>query len=259
MGFIRPTKGTARVFGLDCWKDATKVKARVGFLPGDLRMYEDMTGREFLDFFAAFRRNEAPGRRRELVERLEVDLKPRIKQLSKGNRQKLAIVEALMHGAPLLLLDEPSSGLDPIMQMRFIDFLREEQARGTTVFLSSHMLHEVELIAHRVAIMREGRLMAVEEVERLKALREREMEVTLHEPATADRFTGLEGVRVLAVENEGRHIRLAIRGQLGPLLSRLGEMRVDDLVFSPANLESVFLHYYGAEEPATAPASEAAV
>src|SRR5205823_9253311 len=208
-------------------------------------------------FFAAFRDGHRadPKRRRELVARLEVETHRKIKHLSKGNRQKLAIVQALMHDAPLLILDEPSSGLDPLMQLGLIALLREEQARGKTVFLSSHVLTEVERIAHRVAIIREGRLVAVEEVARLKALRARRMEIVLREPAPPGRFAALEGVRVLAVSPDGRHVELAVRGALGPLLRALSEAPVEDLTFAPPDLESIFLHYYESEAVEPAPAA----
>jgi ABC-2 type transport system ATP-binding protein len=202
MGMMRPSSGSARVFGLDCWRDSNRVKERVGFLPGEIHLYEKMTGEEFLDFFAAFRTSRNEGRRRALVKRLELDLSQHIKHMSKGNRQKLAVLQALMHDAPLLILDEPSSGLDPLMQVEFVELLREEQARGKTVFLSSHQLLEVERIAHRVAIIREGRLVAVEEVAHLKTLRERRMEVLLHEPVPPERFSALEGVRVVSEHRE---------------------------------------------------------
>jgi ABC-2 type transport system ATP-binding protein len=247
MGLLRPTSGSARVFGRDCWSDSAAVKALVGFLPGDLHLYEHMTGQEFLDFFAAFRPQEDPRRHHTLAERLDLDLTPRIKHLSKGNRQKLAIVQALMHDAPLLILDEPSSGLDPLMQINFLELLKEEQGQGKTIFLSSHLLPEVERIADRVAIVREGRLVAVEEVARLKAKRERQMELTLHDPVPVERFAAVPGVRVLSTEQGDRHLHLAVRGTLGPLLRLLGELPVDDLIFSPPDLESVFLQYYGPE------------
>jgi ABC-2 type transport system ATP-binding protein len=163
------------------------------------------------------------------------------------------VVQALMHDAPLLILDEPSSGLDPLMQVEFVELLREEQSRGKTVFLSSHQLVEVERIAHRVAIIREGELVAVEEVDRLKKVRERRMDVILHEPVPLGRFAALEGVRVVSEHGGGRQLALAVRGKLGPLLRALGEMEVDDLSFAPPDLESVFLHYYeadGGAEPA---------
>ena len=159
-----------------------------------------------------------------------------------------------MHDAPIPILDEPSSGLDPLMQVEFVELLREEQARGKTIFLSSHQLVEVERIAHRVAIIREGRLVAVEEVAHLKTLRERRMEVILHEPAPPELFSALDGVRVVSLEPGGTRIELAVRGKLGPLLRILSEIPVDDLTFGPPDLEDVFLHYYsGREGPAEAP------
>lgn len=250
MGLMRPTSGSARVFGLDCWKDSRRVKEKVGFLPGDIRLYEKMTGEELLDFFASFRRARHDRYRGELVERLGLDLFTRIKHMSKGNRQKLAVAQALMHDAPLLILDEPSSGLDPLMQVEFVELLREEQARGKTIFLSSHQLPEVERVAHRVAIIREGRLVAVEEVARLKQLRERRMEVALHAPVPQERFSALDGVRVVSVAPGGKHVALAVRGKLGPLLRLLSDLPIDDLTFAPPDLESVFLHYYGDDEKA---------
>jgi ABC-2 type transport system ATP-binding protein len=245
MGLLRPTSGSARIFGLDCWSESHQAKARIGFLPGEMRLYEGLTGREFLDFFASFRRHDDPGRRAALAERLELDLHQRIRHLSKGNRQKLGIVQALMHGAPLLILDEPSSGLDPLKQHAFLEVLREERAAGRTVFLSSHALGEVERIADRAAIIREGRLVAVEEVSALKAKRARRMELQFAAPVDQARLEGIAGVRVLALGDSGRRAELAVRGALGPLLHRLGELPVEDLSFAPADLESIFLHYYG--------------
>jgi ABC-2 type transport system ATP-binding protein len=154
-----------------------------------------------------------------------------------------------MHDAPLLILDEPSSGLDPLMQVEFVELLQEERSRGKTVFLSSHQLVEVERIADRVGIIREGELVAVEEVERLKKVRERRMHVILEAPVPRERFSALDGVRVVSEHRGGRQVELAVRGKLGPLLRTLGDLPVDDLSFAPPDLESVFLHYYGAKEP----------
>lgn len=247
MGLLRPTRGTAAIFGHDCWTQSPAAKACIGFLPGDLHLYERMTGREFLDFFAAFRPGESSARRQELAARLDLDLTRRVAHLSKGNRQKLAIVQALEHAAPLLILDEPSSGLDPLMQVTFLDLLAQEQARGVTIFLSSHLLTEVERIAGRVAIIREGRLVAVETVEALKARRERHMDLTLRVPVALERFATLPGVRVLSAEDGGRIVHLAVRGDLHPLLSLLPTLSVADLVVGTPDLESVFLQYYTGE------------
>jgi ABC-2 type transport system ATP-binding protein len=245
MGFLRPTSGRARIFGLDCWADARQVKALVGYMPGDARMYEQMTGQEFLDFFAAFRPDHNQTRTRELTERLELDVSRRIKHLSRGNRQKLLIVQALMHDAPLLILDEPSSGLDPLKQVDFLELLRDERDRGKTIFLSSHQLTEVERVADRAAIIRDGQLVAVEDVNRLKAVRERRMDLTFTEPVSAEPFARFDGVRVLEVDPNRRRVALSVRGEIPPLLRLLGAMPVEDMVFGPPELESVFLHYYG--------------
>jgi ABC-2 type transport system ATP-binding protein len=246
MGFLRPTRGSARILGLDCWSQTRDVKAQVGYMPGDARFYEQMTGQEFLDFFAAFRGGQKHEERtRQLIERLEVDVSRRIKHLSRGNRQKLLIVQALMHDTPVLILDEPSAGLDPLKQVDFLDLLREERSRGKTIFLSSHQLTEVERIADRVGIIRDGVLVAVEDVGSLKAVRERKMEITFGEAVERELFEPIDGVRVLSQAADGHFVELALRGELRPLLALLSSLPVEDIVFGPPELESVFLHYYG--------------
>ena len=252
MGLIKPTSGTARIFGLDCWADAAAVKARVGYLPGEIHLYEKMTGAEFLDFMGAFRGGKSRRRRDELAERLDIDLSRTIRHLSKGNRQKLAIIQALMHEAPLLILDEPTSGLDPLKQIDFLDLIREERARGVTVFLSSHLLDEVDRIADRVGIIREGRLVAIEDMEQLKRKWERHLSLILREPVAPERFTALDGVVVESVADEGRHLERGVRGPVQPLLRLLAELPVEDFTFAPADLERVFLRFYSAETTETA-------
>lgn len=248
MGLMKPTSGRARVFGLDCWRDSRQVKEQVGFLPGDMRLYEKMTGHEFLDFFAAFRREKHPQRRHALVERFGLDLVPPIRHLSKGNRQKLAIVQALMHDTPLLIMDEPSSGLDPLMQVELLEVLAEERARGKTIFLSSHALPEVERIADRVGILRDGRLVAVEDIATLRAARERQMEVMLSEPVDPTPLLSLPDVRLVTADPSRRRLVLAVRGDIRPLLRALSDLPVDDIVYGHADLESAFLQYYGAPQ-----------
>jgi ABC-2 type transport system ATP-binding protein len=247
MGLLRPTRGTASVLGMDCWAQSADVKAKLGYMPGDARMYEQMTGEQFLEFFAGFRDRRHTTRQGALVERLEVDVSRRIKHLSRGNRQKLLIVQALMHDAPVLILDEPSSGLDPLKQLDFLELLREERDRGKTIMLSSHQLNEVERIADRVAIIRGGHLVAVEDVEDLSRLRERRMTVSLSESADIDGLLGIEGVQLIEQTLDGRHLELSIRADIRAVLSVLSILPVSDLVFGPPELESVFMHYYGKE------------
>jgi ABC-2 type transport system ATP-binding protein len=251
MGLLRPSKGSAQVFGLDCWARSPEVKDKVGFLPGEMRLYEGLTGRAFLDYFASFRRSHDGKRRGRLIERLELDVSQKIRHMSKGNRQKLGIVQALMHDAPLLILDEPSSGLDPLKQVTFLQLLHEERASGKTIFLSSHAIPEVERIADRVGIIREGRLVAVESIESLKAKRARHADVLFAEAVEPSRFELLDGVRVLSRTDDGRRYELAVPGDLRPLLRTLAELPLEDLTLASADLETIFLHYY-AEEPAKA-------
>ena len=251
MGLLRPTGGSTRVFGLDCWSQSPAIKARVGFVPGELHLYEGMSGRAFLEFFAAFRPAGTMARGVGLAQRFDLDLRQHIRHLSKGNRQKLAIIAALMHDPALLILDEPTSGLDPLMQITVLDVLREERARGKTVFLSSHVLPEVEKVADRVAVVREGRLVAVDDVERLRTLRARRMEVIFRQAPGSAAFTGVPGVRILSTHESGRHIELTLKGEPGPLLERLSRLPVLDLTYPPADLESVFLHYYEGAAPET--------
>jgi len=251
MGLLRPTSGSARIFGLDCWSRSTAVKERVGYVPGDVRLWENMTGAQFLDFLGAFRPSVSPERRRMLLERFQVELDRPVRHLSRGNRQKLALVQAFLHDPPLAILDEPTSGLDPLMQHEFLSFLLEEKGRGKTIFLSSHQLAEVERVADRVGIIREGCLVAVLTKEELQRQRTRPMEVVFAEPVDPQRFADLPGVRVLAVENGGTRFQLGIRDDLPALLRRLAELPVVDLTYAPPDLESVFLTYYQTETAAT--------
>ena len=244
MGMLRPTSGSVRVLGLDAWRQSPAVKAGIGFVPGELHLYERMTGDALLRFLAGYRRAGSLERGRALARRLDLDLRQRVRHLSKGNRQKLILAQALMHEPPLLVLDEPTSGLDPLVQAEVLDLLVEQRGRGRTVFLSSHLLQEVERVSDRAAVLRDGRLVAVEDVDRLRMARERRMEVVLHRPVGDRAFAGIEGVRLLAVRDGGLRVELAVHGDPDALLQRLAAVPVADLVYPPADLESVFLHYY---------------
>jgi len=244
MGLLQPTGGTVSVFGLDCWRESPSVKARVGFVSADPRLYEKMTGAAFLEFMAGFRSRGTLDRAHKLAAEFDLDLKPKIRHLSRGNRQKLLLVQGLMHDAPLLILDEASGGLDPLGQEAFLVYLEAERSRGKTVFLSSHNLAEVERVADRVGIIREGRIVAIEHIDKLRALRARKMEVRLERPVNADFFDGLPGVRLSGVKDGGRVVELAVQGNPRELLARLGAAPVVDVVFPPADLESIFMHYY---------------
>ena len=244
LGLMRPTRGSATIFGLDCWTASPAVKTKLGFVPADPRLYEKMTGAAFIQYMAAYRGPGTVDRARKLATEFDLDLTPRIRQLSRGNRQKLLLVQGFMHDPPLLILDEASGGLDPLGQEAFLALLEKERSRGKTVFLSSHNLAEVERVADRVGIVREGRMVAVEEIEKLRSLRSRKMEVKLERPPEDGLVDGLAGVRVLARRDGGKTLELAVQGNPRELLSRLAAAPIVDVTFPPADLESVFLHYY---------------
>ncbi len=241
LGLLRPSAGRARIFGRDCWREPVRVHKELAFIPGDLRLYERMQVLEYLRFFARLHGGVRPGRIEALAERLELELHRPIKHLSKGSRQKVGLVQALMHETPLLVLDEASSGLDPLMEVTFMDLLREKRTAGRTVFLSSHNLSEVERICDRVAIIREGRLVALEHIDALKAKRVRQMSILFRQPVDPRAFE-TDGVVVL--DRGERRLRLAVRGDLNALIRTLAAYDVQDLAFSEPDLEDVFLHFY---------------
>ena len=244
LGLLRPTGGHVQVFGLDVWRQSPAVKARIGFVPGELHLYDRMTGDALLGFLAGYRAPGSYDRGRKIARDLDLDLHQRVRHLSKGNRQKLVLVQALMHDPALLILDEPTSGLDPLVQATVLEMLVGLRGRGRTIFLSSHLLQEVERIADRAAVIRDGRLVAVEDVDRLRTVRQRRMEITLRRPVQADAFAGIDRVRLLAIHDAGRRVELAVHGDPEPLLQRLASLPVADFVYPPADLESVFLHFF---------------
>ena len=238
LGFLHPTAGTARVFGLDVSTAGARLRGRVGYLPGGIALYDSLTGTQLLDYLAAFY-VRPPILRADLVERLELsarDLGRPIRDYSRGMRQKIGIVQALQHDPELAILDEPSEGLDPLMQRAFYAILDQRRAAGRTVFFSSHVLSEVERVCDRVAIIRTGRLVALERVGALVAHRRRQVEARLDAPAPglAAALAALPGVSSLE----------AVR----PLLRLLEGMPLADLTIEPARLEDAFLELY--DEPA---------
>lgn len=245
LDLIRPTAGSARVLGLDCQRDSLEVRRRVGYLPGDLRLYEGMRVGEFLDFIDSFRPEKRDRRvRAELLERLALDPSPQIRTLSKGNKQKLGLVQALMHRPDLLILDEPTSGLDPLVQQEVARLLEEAVAAGRTAFFSSHVLPEVERLSHAVAIIREGLIVAVEEIARLKARSVHVLEITFAQ-MPPQRVFELPGVR--ALHRDGNTIRLRVRDNLDAVIKAIARYQVVNLRTEQPSLEDTFLAYYAPE------------
>jgi beta-exotoxin I transport system ATP-binding protein len=237
----RPTAGTARLLGLDSHRDAVEIHRRTGYLPGDLALFERMTAREHIGRFARARDLPDVSRAEALAERFGLDLDTHVRELSKGNRQKVGIVLSFMHQPELLVLDEPTSGLDPLMKDEFERLLRETSDSGRTVFLSSHELDEVQRVADRVGIIKQGHLVRTDTVEGLRASAPRIFEVRFASPVDPTRLGG-EGVRVVAAQ--GPLVTIEVTGPVGPLLQRIAELGVVDLVSRQAGLDELFLDFY---------------
>jgi len=241
LDFIRASSGRARLFGMDAHANSTRIKTGIGYLPGEYGMYEKMTAAEYLQFLGSLRSDEEPRLKDELVERFGLDTSPRIKSLSHGNKQKLALVQAFMHDPELLILDEPTSGLDPLIQQRFYELILELKERGRTVFFSSHILSEVERVCDRVAILREGKLVALHEISDLKKFRLKTIEVTFKQELDESIFR-LEGVR--KIDKNAHTIRLWIDANINTILRTISEHPIDNISCRDASLEDIFLEYY---------------
>jgi ABC-2 type transport system ATP-binding protein len=248
LDFIRPTRGRASIFGLDTHRDSLAIRQRVGYLPGELVLYENMTGAEVLRYLGHLRGGVAWDHVEELATRLDSDLTRPVKTLSHGNRQKIGLIAAFMHQPELLMLDEPTLGLDPLVQQAFYRLIVEAKADGRTVFLSSHILPEVERVCDRVGIIREGQIIAVEDVAALKARALRRLEIHFARPVPPEAFATVTGVRDLTVEDS--ILRCTVMGSLDALVKAAAQFEVVDVVSHEPSLEEIFLAYYGRLAPA---------
>lgn len=242
LGLIRPTGGTVEVLGDDPWSRAAATHRRLGYVPGDLGLYERMTGIAHVRYAARMRGMDGTGDADEVASLLELDLGRQVKVLSRGNRQKLGLVLALMHRPDVLVLDEPTSGLDPIMQQVFHDLMRTVVDRGGAVLLSSHILSEVQRVADRVVVIREGHLVLTDSVDALRGRAFARMEATLAAPAAPGEFTDIPGARL--VEQRGTHVLFAVEGEPDALVKALARHEVLALDSHEADLDDIFLSLY---------------
>jgi ABC-2 type transport system ATP-binding protein len=247
MGYLRPTAGSARVHGLDSWRDSVAVHARTGYLPGDLRLWPRLSTRAIAAHLARLRGLDHDPGTADLAKRLDADLDWPVGELSKGNRQKAGVLLALLGDPELLLLDEPTSGLDPLVQQEFHQVLRERVEAGAAVMLSSHVLSEVERVADRVAIIRSGRLLMLESLAGLRRKARHTVEVRFGSPPPPDAFAAVPGIR--DVRLEGDVLRCTMQGVVDPLIKALGHYHVVDLNSREADLADTFLALYGEEAP----------
>ncbi len=251
LNFLFPTEGTGTVFGLDIVKDSVEIRRRIGYLPGDLAMYNTMTAREFLTYIANLRGTDTRKRMAELADRFSLDLDRKIKDYSTGNRQKVGIVNAFMHDPELYILDEPTSGLDPLMQQEFQEMIQELRSDGRTVFLSSHILPEVERIADRVGIVRQSRLIEVDTVESFKAKAHRTVNIQFAGPVEASVFTRYDSVTAVEVRNDGSVLSLTVKGSMDTVVKEAALHEVISMSTRSGELEEVFLSYYTKDDDAS--------
>jgi ABC-2 type transport system ATP-binding protein len=250
LDLIRPTRGRVEVLGATPRRGGAEVRRRIGYVPGDLAMYNRLTGRQLLEYLAALRGARNAGASLAMAARLDVALDRPIGTLSRGNRQKIGVAQAFAHDPELLVLDEPTSGLDPVSQRLFRTLVREATARGAAVLLSSHVLSEVQRVADRVAIVREGRLVTIEPIRDLEAKALRVVEIRFAGPVNAEAFANLPGVR--SVDVEGDLLRASVAGSVDALVKTASRYTVDSISGHEADLEDVFLAYYVEADDAAA-------
>jgi ABC-2 type transport system ATP-binding protein len=254
LGFLHPTAGSAQVLGLDIVRDTVAIRGRIGYLPGGIALYDSLTGERLLDYLGDLSGRPST-RRTELVDRLELSartLDRPVRDYSRGMRQKIGIIQALQHDPELAILDEPTEGLDPLMQRAFYAILDDLKAAGRTIFFSSHVLSEVERVCDRVAIVRRGQLVALQDVASLLEHRKRNVELRAAEDDLPV-LEGVPGVTGLARTADGRLI-CQLEGDVGPFLAAIAGHRITDLTIEPAHLEEAFLELYEDAEPGESPA-----
>jgi ABC-2 type transport system ATP-binding protein len=243
---IRPTSGRAEVFGIETTSDPVAIHRRLGYLPGEFDLYDRLTGADTIEYFANLRGGVDRGYAAGLIERLDLDPSRRFKEYSKGNKQKVGLVVALQHRPDLLILDEPTSGLDPLVQQTFFELVREARGEGRTIFLSSHIIAEVDRTCDRVAIIREGRLVQVDSIEAIRRLAFHHVELTFRAPVAPAVFSGIDGVT--DVEVDGPVVRMRVNGPIGAVIAAAVPHGLVDVVSREPNLEDVFLAQYGVQD-----------
>jgi ABC-2 type transport system ATP-binding protein len=244
LGLIFPSSGIGKIFGLDIVKDSKEIKKQIGFMPSEVQYYEKMDVHELLRYSANFYETDCESRIAKLAEMFDLDLDRKIIDLSRGNQKKVSILQSLIHKPGLLILDEPTSGLDPLMQATFFDILREENSKGTTIFFSSHTLSEVQKMCRRVGIIKEGKIVAVEDIESLRKKQLRKIQIEFSRPAKID---DISCIGVIDPKAEGENLFFLYSGTMKDLLESLDGSEIKDLIIEEPTLEEIFMHYYSEE------------
>lgn len=240
LSLIYPTSGEARIFGKDCIKFGPEIRQDIGYLPSEVFYYEGMKVLDLLKYSASFYKKDCTARLHELAELMELDLKRRIDDLSYGNKKKVGIVQGLLHSPKLIILDEPTAGLDPLMQQKFFNLIREENQRGATVFFSSHILGEVQRLCNRVAIIKEGRVIKLQDIKTLQ--RDNYKKIRIAGENLDQSAFGFSGVTNLSQENGV--LSFFYKGDINQVTRVLSGMDLQDVVIEEPTLEEIFIHYY---------------
>ena len=243
LSLIFPSSGSAKIMGMDVITEAKKIKAQIGYVPSDANLYDKMDVHQFLQYCMRFY-NTSNGDRRiiELSEIFELDLKRNMSELSMGNKKKVSIVQSLIHNPKLLILDEPTTGLDPLMQARFFDLLREENKKGLTIFFSSHILSEIQALCKRVSIIKDGKIIKVEDIESLRQKQLKKVQVGFGENVM-NRNLDINGIGAM-VELPGNIISFMFSGEINELVRILANRLLEKLIIEEPSLEEIFMHYY---------------
>jgi ABC-type multidrug transport system ATPase subunit len=252
MGLLHANSGSAMIGGLDCWTQSTEVKKLVGYLPGEFAFDPGLRGAQIIEYLSHLRGGVDQVYIRMLVERLGFDPSKRFREYSHGNKQKLGLVQAFMHKPRLLILDEPTSGLDPLNQQEFYKMIAEVHAEGRTVFLSSHILPEIEQTCDRVAIIREGRLVKIGLVSALKAIRQRDVEISFAGPASMEWFKNVAGVAKVAQGADEHTLQLNVQGELTEIIHIASQHGATNIATHEPTLEEAFLRFYEPQQESAA-------
>ncbi|ADL50247.1 ABC transporter ATP-binding protein [Clostridium cellulovorans] len=245
MGFSHPDKGSCSIDGLNCTTESAEIQKKLGYLPGEIAFMDDITGMEFIKFVGSMKGMKDYSRAEALIKKFELNPKGRIKKMSKGMKQKIGIVCAFMAEPEILILDEPTSGLDPLMQNKFVELILEEKAKGTTILMSSHMFEEIERTCDRAAIIKSGKIVAVENISTLKESRCKTYMITLETPQMAETFSEEPSISDKVTKVENNLVTLSIQGDIMPFIETMTRYKVVSLNIATLSLEELFMHYYG--------------
>lgn len=244
LGLIYPTSGSAKIFGKDCIKYGPEIRKDIGYLPSEVFYYDNMKVIDLLNYSASFYKKDCSKRIKELAEIMELDLAKKIDDLSFGNKKKVGIVQGLLHDPKLIILDEPTGGLDPLMQQNFFNLIKEENKKGATVLFSSHILSEVQKICNRVGIIKEGRMIKIEDIKTLQQHNYKKFKIEMSSDIDKNYFN-IDGISDLSIKDNV--VTFLFRGDINRIIEKMYNKRITNLLVEEPSLEEIFMHYYEKE------------